>query len=191
MCKCVLYYCHRVTTQLQLTNIYITEPTSTDRIIPTGSCHPFDHQFAASWFLIHLINSFSLNPVDKEKETSIVQNILHSNSYIVTLISSLIPFHNRPHHRKLSEPKRRKIFSYVRNETILIIKLFRHTNLKIIFRTKNSVETFIKNNTFFGNIFIFRSIPVDLPLLSFGICWPEWQNFFNSIRRTITLFSHL
>jgi len=150
-----------------------------------------NHQVAASRFLIYHINSSSLNPVDKEKETSIIQNVLHNNSYTVTLISSLIQFHNRPHHRNLSEPKRWKIFSYVRNETIFISKLFKNTNLKLIFRTKKPVETFIKKNTFFGNIFIFRSIPVDLPLLSFVICWPEWQKFFTSIRRTTTLLSHL
>ena len=73
-------------------NMIQRKPTSTDRIIPTDSCHPLDYQVAASRCLIHRINSFSLNHVDKEKVTSIVENILHNNSYLITHTSSLIQF---------------------------------------------------------------------------------------------------
>jgi hypothetical protein len=35
------------------------------------------------------------------------------------------------------------------------------------------------------------SIPADLSCLSYGICWPELQQFVISIRRKITLLYHL
>ena len=43
MCKCVLYYCHQVTTQLQLTNIYHI------------MCHVIEHFTTRThWFDIHV-----------------------------------------------------------------------------------------------------------------------------------------
>ena len=99
MCKCVLYYCHRVSTQLQLTNIayhiisYLiisyhirTLPLDTTLEGTIYVCSLVDGSFKAILMLFYHIHKYLSNcPLNK---TLYVCVIRPSVSYIVAIISS-------------------------------------------------------------------------------------------------------
>jgi hypothetical protein len=48
------------------------KPTYTDSIIPTDSCHPIEHKYAAIRFLQNRINSYQLSQEKRDKEREII-----------------------------------------------------------------------------------------------------------------------
>jgi hypothetical protein len=57
------------------------KPTYTDSIIPSDSCHPTEHKYAAIRYLHNRMNTYQLFRDEMEKENKIIQDILHNNRY--------------------------------------------------------------------------------------------------------------
>ena len=69
-------------------NIY-RKPTSTDSIIPNGSCHPPEPKLAAISYLTNRMNTNNLNMTNKEKERRIIEHILQNNKYDASTLNKL------------------------------------------------------------------------------------------------------
>jgi hypothetical protein len=61
------------------------KPTFTDSIIPYTSNHPTQHKYTAVRFLYDRLNSYSLQEQEYKQELNIIHNILHNNSFPITL----------------------------------------------------------------------------------------------------------
>ena len=127
---------HRTTTDWR-TSINVNT-TYTDTIIPYTSCHPTQHKYTAVRFLYKRLNTYNLFKEDYEKEESLHHNIMH-NSF---------PIHPRkPPTRKTRKhldttqtpPQKWTTFTYIGKETTFITNIFKRTNLKIDFRTNNTI----------------------------------------------------
>ena len=65
------------------------KPTFTDSIIPIDSCHPTEHNYAAIRYLHNRLNSYQLSHEKREKESKIIQDILHNNRYNTSVLKSV------------------------------------------------------------------------------------------------------
>ena len=65
------------------------KPTYTDSIIPIDSCHPIKHKYAAICYLQNRLNSYQLSHEKREKESKIIQDILHHNRYNTSVLKSI------------------------------------------------------------------------------------------------------
>jgi hypothetical protein len=57
------------------------KPTTTNSIIPFDSCHPIQRKLAAIRFLTNRRDCYHLDRENKQMETGIIDQILHSNGY--------------------------------------------------------------------------------------------------------------
>jgi hypothetical protein len=113
--------------------------TFTDTIIPYTSNHPTQHKYTAVIFLYNRLNTYNLLADEYQQEEETIHSILYNNSFPVRL--------QKPHHPKLKEQKlsthtpthKWATFTYIGKETTFITNLFRHTDIRIAFRTNNII----------------------------------------------------
>jgi hypothetical protein len=105
----------------------------------THANQPHEHKIAS---IIYLINRVHTYPITKE--LNIIQNMLYNNEYNKNLSIS----HSKNHKHKNTGPQHQTtnsaIFTYYGKETTEITKLFKEANIKIAFRTKNTIQNLVK-----------------------------------------------
>jgi len=153
------------------TSIY-RKPTFTGTIIPYTSNHPTQHKYATVKFLYNRLNTYDLEKA--EHELKIIHNILHNNSFPIK--------HQKPQTHTLAQkkpsqtPKHRwATFTYVGKETSYITNIFRQTDLRINFRTNNTIGNLLTKQTAPWEIFIIRNVQTHLPRMPKGICRTNWK----------------
>ena len=125
------------------------KPTFTDTIIPYSSNHPPQHKFAAVRYLYNRLHTYQLQQEDYDQEENTIHNILHNNSFPIKP-------HAHPKKRTLTQtqdnatPQKQKwaTFTYIGKETTRITNLFKHTNIKIAFRTNNTVQKLLTHSCY-------------------------------------------
>jgi hypothetical protein len=130
-------------------NMEIFRKPTTDVMIANSSCHPHEHKLAAIKNWIHRLNTLPLNENSKRKELNTIINIALNNGYRENDILSL---YNRTKHKQTNrqtnteENKKWITFTYTGNYIRKITNLFKDTNLKIAFRTTNTITKILSNN---------------------------------------------
>jgi hypothetical protein len=115
------------------------KPMTTDTIVPNDSCHPGEHKVAAIRYFHNRLRTYDLAPESRQKEKNTVQQILNNSKYDTSVWDKV----NKEKRRKQgdqNEKKRWAKFTYVGNETRLITKLFKNTNIKVRFTANNTIE---------------------------------------------------
>ena len=126
-------------------NIY-RKPTTTDIIIPADSCHPPEQKYAAIRYMVNRMNSYSLNHSDKIIEQQIIEQIAVANGYNASTDQQINNTKKRK--RNTTDKKNRwATFTYYGKETRTITKLFKKTELKIAYKTNNTIGQHLKINT--------------------------------------------
>jgi hypothetical protein len=117
-------------------NIY-RKPTTTDLIIPHNSCHPTEHKHTAVRYMTNRKNTYPITIEHKRNETQIINTILHNNGYTTEILS-----HKKKKQTNTISNGTRKweTFTYVGKETRVITKLFKNTNLRIAYKTNNTLQ---------------------------------------------------
>jgi len=132
------------------TSIY-RKPTFTDTIIPYTSNHPAQHKYATVRFLYDRLNTYNLHEDEYKAEENIIQNIMYNNTFPIQphkpptpkpptsmLDRQIATTTQTPTHKWVT-------FTYTGKETNFIKNLFRKTNLKIAFRTNNTVHCLLRH----------------------------------------------
>ena len=129
--------------------------TATDVIIPSTSNHPREQKEAAIRYLLHRCYTYPISKHYKQIELNTIHHILHANQYsphIAKIISARIQSpetirstqnttHNTP---SPNNPHRFAVFTYTGKETRFITKLFKNTNIKVAYRTRNTTEQLLR-----------------------------------------------
>jgi hypothetical protein len=142
-----------ITIHRQHTHVNISifrKPTYTDTIIPYTSNHPAQHKQAAIRFLYNRLNSYQLTDKEYLHEQNIIHNILFNNGFAITDRKMERRQLQVQRTQPITQPITQKkwcTFTYVGRETAYITKLFRHTNLKIAYRTVNTLQKHLLHNT--------------------------------------------
>jgi hypothetical protein len=124
------------------TSIY-RKPTFTDTIIPYTSNHPPQHKYATIKFIFNRLHTYNLAETEHKQELNTIHNIMQNNSF------SVAPHKQQTRHmtrRQVTRPSKQKwaTFSYIGKETHFITNIFKHTDIQIAFRTKNTIQNLLK-----------------------------------------------
>jgi hypothetical protein len=113
------------------------KPTNTDIIIPSDSNHPSEHKLSAIRFLHNRNNSYPTSTRSKQKEQQIIQHILHTNNYNPHTTPKLTE-----HTTDIQQNTTKKWakFTYIGKETRFITKLFKKTDIRITYTTKDNLR---------------------------------------------------
>jgi hypothetical protein len=113
------------------------KPTFTDTIIPYISNHTTQHKYATVRFLYNRLEVYQLHTAEYQHEEIIIHNIPHNNSFLVLPRK---PYRRSPSQLEKQLKKREwATFTYTGRETTFITKLFKHTNIRIAYRTNNNL----------------------------------------------------
>ena len=119
------------------TAIYL-KPTFKDTINPYNSSHHTHHKYAAVRFLFNWLKLLQPTRRRLPKRANNIHNILYNTSFPIK--PQKPPTHNRTRSTATSTTKQNTTsFTYVGKETFYIYNLFRKTELKISFRTANTI----------------------------------------------------
>jgi hypothetical protein len=117
------------------------KPTFTDTIIPYTSNHPAQHKYTSIRFLYNRLSTYHLQD-NEYKEEDTIHGILSNNGFAAhthkppTLrrhTSTLVKETSTTTHKWAS-------FTYFGKETTFIINLFKKTDLKVAWRTNNTIQ---------------------------------------------------
>ena len=133
------------------------KPTATDTISPSDSNHPPEHKHSAIRYLLNRLHSYPITDTYRQVEYDIIRHILRVNQYcpsILNRIQSQIPTTPLPqpahdtsqHTLQQQTPQRFATFTYVGKETRFITKLFKHTNVRIAYRTQNTIAKLLRHH---------------------------------------------
>jgi hypothetical protein len=134
---------HRTQDNIKI-SIY-RKPTFTDTIIPYTWNHPSQHKYAAVKFLYNRLNTYRLHTEEYKQEGNIIHNILHNNSFPIKPTKSHSHEHNHTKPPPTLNP-RWATFTYIGKETTYITNLFKQINIKISFRTRDSILNHLTNH---------------------------------------------
>ena len=133
---------HRTPTGIR-TAIY-RKPTFTDTIIPHTSNHPAHQKHAAVRFLFNRLHSYNLQQDEYNHELNTIHNILQNNAFPIKPHKP--PIHNPTRLTKNKTTTQKwASFTYIGKETSYITNLFRKTQLKIAFRTTNTIGNLLSH----------------------------------------------
>jgi hypothetical protein len=113
------------------------KPTATDTIIPKGSCHPAEHKLGAIRYLQNRNATYLVTPESRLKETKTIDHILQANKYEPTNINTRTKT-KKAYEQSDSHDKKWAKITYLGKEVRMITKLFKRTNLNIVFSTKHN-----------------------------------------------------
>jgi hypothetical protein len=118
------------------------KPATTDLIIRNDSCHPYEHKRSAINFLVNRMNKYPVTEETKYKEQQTIKTILENNNYNA---QAMYP------KKKITQNKEETLktskwatFTYHGNDTRTITKLFRNTNIRIAYRTTNTIRNHLR-----------------------------------------------
>jgi nitrous oxidase accessory protein NosD len=101
---------------------------------------------AAVRYFTNCLSTYPMHNTEKEKENDTIKQILHNDKYDRAILKkSAKQKMNKNKRRKKSQTRCVK-FIYVAKRTKFIAKLFKNANLKISFKTKNTIGKLINNN---------------------------------------------
>jgi hypothetical protein len=156
------------------------KPTFTDTIIPFTSNHPTHHKYATVKFLYTRLDTYNLQQEEDLQELNVIHNILHNNSFPIK--PQKPPTHN-PVKQVVPRPTQNwASFTHVGWETSYITNIFRCTELKISFRTTNTLD----------NLFTHKHHPQDKFSLSgvYKLICPDYNKTYagQTVRRFSTRY---
>jgi hypothetical protein len=137
----------------KLTFSIFRKPTPTDLIIHNDSCHPQEHKYAAIHYLTNRMNTYPITESSKNHEQQQIKTILYNSNY---------PTHRHKRKSKsghcaqdtpFGNKQKWATFTYIGKETRVITKLFKNTNIRISFRTKNTIKNHLKTKKHIPNIY--------------------------------------
>jgi len=123
-------------------NIYRKQTTS-DIIIPNDSCHPTEQKLVAISYFTNRINTYDLDDARKQIETNTVKQIIRNNKFNTSILNRFNV--GKTKREKDNRQKRWAKFTYCGKETRQITKLFKNTNVKVAYMTKNNLGKLLKS----------------------------------------------
>jgi len=118
------------------------KPTTSDIIIPNDSCHPTEQKLAAIRYFTNRINTYDLDFTRKQIETNIVKQIIRNNKFDTAILNRFNT--GKTKREKDNRQKRLAKFTYIGKERRQVTKLFKNTNVKVAYMTKNNLEKLLK-----------------------------------------------
>jgi hypothetical protein len=120
------------------------KPTTIDLIIHNDSCHPTEHKYSAIRYLVNRMNTYPISTENKHNESQFIKTILHNNKYPLQ-----IHIHKKPKQTKNTTPntaykQKWGTFTYNGNETRTITRLFKNTNIRTAYETKNTIQNHLQ-----------------------------------------------
>jgi hypothetical protein len=119
------------------------KPTFSDAIIPYSSNHPNQHKYAALKYLYNRLNSYHLEDNEYNEEKHTIQDILSNNGFPTLTNKAHTHKHSPPTPRNAPDSQKWATFTYTGKETTFITNLFKKTNIKIAFRTNNTITNLL------------------------------------------------
>jgi len=106
---------------------------------------------AAVKYLINRINTYDLSTSSKQAVIDTIKHILRNNSYELSVLDNMIrkEVMRKPSQQQTLEHPQQKWarLTYVGSETRIVIKLFRHIQMKVAYTTNNNLVKLLRNNT--------------------------------------------
>jgi len=133
------------------TSIY-RKPTFIDTIIPYTTSHPTQQKYAAIRFLYNKLNTYQLHNEEYHQEENIIHNILYNNSFPIHPQKP----HNLKQNRKQNSPTLKHkwaTFIYIGKETTYITNIFKHSDIRIAYRTNNTIQNFLTHKAHYFDKF--------------------------------------
>ena len=133
------------------TNIF-RKPTNTDTAISFFSNHPIEHKIAPYRYYITRMHSLPLTPERKQREWTVLQYIAQSSNFPHTLIQKLNSHLQHKHNYERNNNTVRDIktwttFPYHSTLIHKITNLFKHTIVRISFKSTNTIQDLTKPKT--------------------------------------------
>jgi hypothetical protein len=94
--------------------------------------------------LLNRVHTYPITKEAKTKELNIIQDTLHNNEYSKTINVCHSKYHKHKNVSPQHQTTKWAIFTYYGRETKEITKLFKEANIKIAFRTKNTIQNLVK-----------------------------------------------
>jgi hypothetical protein len=118
------------------------KPTTTDTTINYTSSHPNEHKKAAYRYLTNRMTSLPLTTDREETEWQKIFAIAKNNNFPVHLITRLKRHTQQKTHTDNTDNKTKKwtTFTYHSHKVRKITNLFRQTDIKIAFRSTNTIQ---------------------------------------------------
>jgi hypothetical protein len=120
------------------------KPTETGTIIHATSNHQFEQKMAAFNCYIHRLLRMPLTNHAKQKEWNTILTIAKTNGYHPNISYNLktkwLHKEYRQHRENKNTPYRWIVFTYHSPLVRRISNIFKHTNLKVAFRTNNTIQ---------------------------------------------------
>jgi hypothetical protein len=130
-----------------LLSIY-RKPTQTDIIIPNDSFHQYEHKFSSSNYLLNRAHNYPVTKGAKETELNTIGAILLSSQYNTNQINKHpVPQKQNAHTDSQQQKTKWATFRHSRKEAWKITKLFRDTQIKIAFRTQNTIQNISESHS--------------------------------------------
>jgi hypothetical protein len=106
-------------------------------IIPYESCHPAEHKLAAIRYLNNRKDTYPIPTEHKQEEIKVVNTLMRNNGYTTPTSK-----HNAVNKRNILPTDTRKwaTLTYVGKERRVIAKLFRNSNIRIAYKTNNTLQ---------------------------------------------------
>ena len=120
------------------------KPTFTDTIIPYTSNHPAQHKYAAARFLYNRLHTYNLKDEEYKQEEDTIHDILSNNGFPILTHKPPPTNHRHPTTTPSNEinttTHKWASFTYIGKEATFITNLFKKTDLKISWRTTNTIQ---------------------------------------------------
>jgi hypothetical protein len=131
------------------------KPTGTDTTIYFTSNHPHEHRLAAFRYYIHRMITLPITEKSKQEEWNTILTIAKNNGYSTSTINKLrMKLTNRRHKQQCPNMtqhnynnKKWVTFTYFSPTIRCITNLFKHSKLKIAYRTTNTIQQQIPERT--------------------------------------------